>query len=229
MSAIYIAEQIQSGSHWERQLIALIALASMFGLFSGGMAGSSLQFALYNLTTIENLAYKRRPWTLAVLIPPNFEVPKEGYPTTVTYPLPLPEDQERTAASHAATGNAASARDAQAKRTFAVMSLGIGRNPWDLGYAQNFESVMGNNVWEWFFPITRSPLCNHESDESWFEYGRWVEQLLVDNGFMSSRDMKKPKPVSKPFEETHPTKGGTLEMSNTMVGMTAEGIPRHAR
>lgn len=222
VSAIYLAEQLRNGGRWEDQLIALVALSALFGLFTGGMAGSSLQFALYNLTTIENLAYKRRPWTLAVLIPPHVEIAKEGFPSTITYPLPHPGDPPVDP----------SARDAQAKRTFAICQLGIGGNPWDLGYKQNFKSVMGNSVWEWFVPMTRSPLCNHESDESWFEYGHWVEQLMVDNGFMAFSDMRKPKPVSKPFEEKHPMKEGELEKRNAQhapVGMTAEGIPRHAR
>lgn len=221
VSAFYLAEQLRNGRRWERQLIALVALAALFGLFTGGMAGSSLQFALYNLTTIENLAYKRRPWTLAVLIPPNDEISKEGALSTITYPLPHPNDPPIDPNS----------RDGQARRTFAICQLGIGRNPWDLGYRQNFKSVMGNSVSEWFFPIKGSPLRKHESDESWFEYGHWVEQLMVDNGFMPQSDMRKAKPVSKPFEEKHPMKEGELEKRNAHhapVVMTAEGVPRRA-
>ena len=226
VSAIYLAEQRRNGAHWERQLIALIALSSLFGLFTGGMAGSSLQFALYNLTTIENLAYKRRPWTLAVLIPSHFELPKEKFYSIVIYPLPLPDAQEHNTVAN--PDSITSARDSQAKRNFAVLSLGIGRNPWDLGYKENFKSVMGHTFWECITPIKRSPLCKHEGDESWFEYGRWVEQLMVHVGYMSSTEMKKPKPVSKPFEEKHPTKGGAEKVLLAPIGMTAEGIPRRA-
>lgn len=236
-SAIYLAEQLASNSGWQRQYIALIALSTLFGLFTGGMSGSSLQFALYNLTTIENLAYKRKPWTLAVLIPSGFEAPKEYYPT-ITYPLPLPKNQgERTEERSEDMVGRETTRDGRAKRTFAIIQLGIGRNPWDLGYAANFRSVMGNKPIDWFLPIKRSPLCNHESEESWFEYGRWVEQMLIDVGYMRAEEMRKAKPVSRPWEEGHPFKARLwLEEEREKgkhvmmpVGMPTDGVPERVK
>ena len=239
VTSIYLAEQLASNSGWQRQLIALLALSTFFSLFTGGMSGSSLQFALYNLTTIENLAYKRKPWTLAVLIPPDFETPKEYYPT-ITYPLPTSENLgERTEEMERSedTVERETTRDTRAKRTFAIMQLGIGRNPWDLGYAANFRSVMGNKPLDWFLPINRSPLRNHESEESWFEYGHWVEQMLVDVGYMRAEEMRKAKPVSRPWEEKHPFKARLwLEEEKKKgrhvmrpVGMPTDGLPERVK
>ncbi len=237
-TAIYLRKQVVDPTmDWDRQFVALLSLAGFFGAFTGGMSGSSLQFVLYNLTTIENLSKTRRPYTLAVLIPPNYEIPKEGYYPHVTYPLPLPDSSSPSQVE--SLTDALNDRDTQAQRTFAILQLGIGRNPWDLGYAQNFKEVMGNSFAEWVLPIKRSPLCNHESDESQFGLGRWVEQLLVDVGFMNAKDMRKPKPVSKPYEETPKgikaakkarQEGGDVEMpAPKKVGITAEGIPKRAQ
>lgn len=222
--AVYLARKLEGTLELEVHFIVLLALSGFFGLFTIGMFGSSLQFALYNLTTIENLSNKRRPWTLAVLIPESFQIPKEGHYPHITYPLPLtkptsssspstqqtetPEQlqiQPQGTHSNDPTHLAAvrEARDARATRTFAILTLGVGRNPWDLGWRRNFTSVMGHSAAEWLLPIKRSPLCRHEVEESWFEYGRWVEQLMVDVGFMDPSDISKPKPVSVPFEERH--------------------------
>lgn len=270
--AIYLARKLDNNIDFNAHFIVLLVLSGFFGLFTMGMFGSSMQFALYNLTTIENLSNKRRPWTLAVLIPPSYQVPKEGHYPHITYPLPLPAstsaqtdgstDTQPPAPPNGLVSNSPShlrlVRDQQATRTFAITTLGIGRNPWDLGYSANFRSIMGDSVIDWFLPIKRSPNTRHESEESHFEYGRWVERLMVDLGFMGREEMSKPRPVSKPVEERRDhlkalfgggekkerregvemkeqngngmaTSGVMAEQSGApSVAITAEGIPRRA-
>ncbi|KAF8859814.1 zf-DHHC-domain-containing protein [Acephala macrosclerotiorum] len=69
-------------------------------------------------------------------------------------------------------------RDLKATRTFAVLKMKQGDNPWDLGTRLlNWETVMGSNFVDWFLPIRRSPCCNHEDSESQFQIGPWVDLL----------------------------------------------------
>jgi palmitoyltransferase len=242
-TAIYLSEQLASPSgKWQHQLVALLILGGFFGLFTLGMAGSSLQFVFENLTTIENLSKKRHPWLLAVLVPPTFIIPKEGNYPHVTYPLPflahettqigsLASEPILSVPQHDGPGHEfepPSERDTKATKTFAILPLGIGKNPWDLGAAGNWKSVMGNNVIDWFLPIKKSPCCNHESDESQFETGRWVEQLQVDVGFISEQDMQKPRPVSGRHENRKDIMSIPLKMRAVKPAITAEGVPRNA-
>ncbi|KFZ11454.1 hypothetical protein V502_07538 [Pseudogymnoascus sp. VKM F-4520 (FW-2644)] len=191
VAAIYLSEDLSTTSELNGHFVALVAVSGFFGLFTFGMTCSSLQFVFANLTTIENLSKKRRAWLLAVLIPPTFSLPQQGNYPHITYPLPLPpsEKSSSTAPSSPASAphdeivsepEALSERDARATRTFAILQFAVGRNPWDLGAVGNWKSVMGNNFLDWVLPITQSPCRNHESHESQFETGRWVEELLVE-------------------------------------------------
>lgn len=169
------------------------------------MTCSSLQFVFANLTTIENLSKKRRAWLLAVIIPPTFTLPQQGNYPHIKYPLPLPASEKSSSSAPSSPAptphdgiisepEALSERDAKATRTFAILQVAVGRNPWDLGAVGNWKSVMGNSFLDWVLPIKQSPCRNHESHESQFETGRWVEELLVEVGFMSHQDMRKPLP-----------------------------------
>ncbi|KUJ09224.1 zf-DHHC-domain-containing protein [Mollisia scopiformis] len=82
-------------------------------------------------------------------------------------------------------------RDLMATRTFAVLDLKQGHNPWDLGTRLlNWETVMGSSVIDWVLPIKRSPCCNHEDTESQFQLGPWVDILKSSYGFLSPEDMR---------------------------------------
>lgn len=201
------------------------------------MTCSSLKFVFSNLTTIESLSKKRRAWLLAVLIPPSFAFPSEGYHPHITYPLPLPASKTTEVDSPVplsaqstprddvqAESQVPSERDVKATRTFAILSLALGRSPWDLGVVENWKSVMGNHFVDWILPVKRSPSCNHESDESHFETGRWVEQLQVDMGFMSEQDMRKPRPLYGRKRECNTST--RAETKGAKPAMSAEAIPR---
>lgn len=82
-------------------------------------------------------------------------------------------------------------RDLKATRTFAVLKMKQGDNPWDLGTRLlNWETVMGSNFVDWFLPIRRSPCCNHEDSESQFQIGPWVDLLRSSVGFLHPKDMR---------------------------------------
>jgi len=177
--------------------------ATFFGLFTFGMTCSSGHFALTNLTTIEHLNHKTKAWQLAVYIPDREKPPTMGvtgapYPT-VTYPLPLASEKSSTSPAPSDTTSDQpvepennhtdlthhAERDAKAKRTFAILRMEPGHSPWDLGAAGNWKSVMGTNVLDWFLPVRRSPLCNHESAISQFKLGKHFDRLMADNGLVS--------------------------------------------
>ena len=188
--------------------------ATFFGLFTFGMTCSSGRFALTNLTTIENLNRHTKAWQLAVYIPDREKPPTMGvtgvpYPT-VTYPLPLASKKPRTSPVPSDSTNDETVelennhtglphhaeRDARAKRTFAILRMKPGHSPWDLGAAGNWKAVMGTNVLDWFLPIRRSPLCNHESAISQFKLGKHFDKLMADNGLVSGNEMSSARPSS---------------------------------
>ena len=82
-----------------------------------------------------------------------------------------------------------SARDLKATRTFGILSMqDVGQNPWDLGSALlNVKSVMGNSIIDWLLPIRRSPCCNHESAESYYDIGPYVENVRRVAGFIEDQ------------------------------------------
>jgi palmitoyltransferase len=237
VAAIYLSEDLSDTSELNGHFVALVAISGFFGLFTLGMTCSSLQFVFANLTTIENLSKKRRAWIFAVLIPPTFSLPQQGNYPHITYPLPLPASEKSSSSAVSSPASAPhdetisdpevlSERDTRATRTFAILQLAVGRNPWDLGAVGNWKSVMGNNFLEWVLPIKQSPCRNHESHESQFETGRWMEELLVEVGFMSEQDMRKPLPFSG--RKLKGPKPAIMEKSGVAPAMTAECIPRNA-
>jgi palmitoyltransferase len=89
-------------------------------------------------------------------------------------------------------GEPLSARDTKATRTFAVLRMRQGDNPWELGSVRlNFESVMGTNVFDCLLPLRRSPYCRHENPESHFAVGPGVDELKRSVGFIDAKDMRK--------------------------------------
>lgn len=148
------------------------------------MSGSCFHFCLTNLTTIENLNRKTVTWQLAIYLPrsehPN--VYESGWAApfpTVTYPLPYhtnAKDDNESQRTHN-DDHTVSTRDEKAIRKFAILKMEPGESPWDLGFMNNWKSIMGEKVIDWFLPIKRSPCCNHESNESLFPVGPAVQRL----------------------------------------------------
>ncbi|KTW25882.1 hypothetical protein T552_03156 [Pneumocystis carinii B80] len=48
-----------------------------------------------------------------------------------------------------------------------------GDHPWDLGWKENWCSVMGKNWWDWFFPIKKSPGNGYHFDYNPYKLDEW--------------------------------------------------------
>ncbi|KAL1860069.1 palmitoyltransferase pfa5 [Paecilomyces lecythidis] len=143
-----------------------------------GMTLSSLQLAMNNLTTIENIDHRTKVWTLAIHIPRPHDIsidPQTQWAATfptVTYP---------------AQRNAALLRGQDLKpedrRVFAILRTQPGENPWDLGSPlKNLQQVMGYTAADWLLPLKRSPCADHSSLESAFALGPVVQKLKQEAG-----------------------------------------------
>ena len=135
------------------------------------MTASSLQFALINTTTIENLSRRTIVWTLAVHMPRPPET-STGF-RTVSF---------STAASTTNFDETAEEQASAAIKTFAILHTKPGENPFDLGAYQNFKTVMGDHWYDWFLPIKYSPCCNHDRGDSQFAMGPVVQRMMAEAG-----------------------------------------------
>jgi palmitoyltransferase len=104
-----------------------------------------------------------------------------------------------------------SARDLKASRTFAILRMAQGENPWDLGSRLlNLQTLMGTTVIDWFLPFRRSPCCNHEDPESHFAIGPSVDMLKASVSFIEAKDIRMSdggkKPLRNPYLDIETTK-----------------------
>jgi palmitoyltransferase len=168
----------RNGESVDGVVVAITAIAGLFGFFTFMMATTSARYALVNLTTVEVLKQRSTVRQLALQVP-------RGTPPTmnygvVTYPLPKPGSQD-VSTSHlsgqTAVTESQSSRDLLATRTFAIVKTELGDNPWDLGYYRNWKTVMGNNPIDWLLPIRRSPCVTYERNSSFYEMGPLVKGL----------------------------------------------------
>lgn len=210
-------------------LADLYTRAGFFGMFTLGMSITSLNFVFQNHTTIENLGHKTKLWTIAVIIPSRdilsqCSSPQNGDFPYITYPLPLPTERQavnestpiRTFLQFRDHPESQPTRDSQAVRNFGIIRLEPGENPWDLGPAGNFKSVMGNNIFEWMLPIKRSPCSKHENMESQFALGEAVERARIANGLLPPTERLSFKQENHPqpsmVEVTH--RNQTIELNH---------------
>ena len=141
--------------------------AALFGIFTVAMTGSSLQFAILNTTTIENLTRRNKVWQLAIHMPrPPDPLPSVGFPT-ITYPL-----LNATSVPQSPTS----------KRTFAILHSKPGDNPWYISPYANFQTVMGYHWYDWILPLKYSPCCDHNHPESQFALGPVVQRMREEAG-----------------------------------------------
>jgi len=158
----------------DAQWIVILGIAGFFGLFTFGMTVNSIRFALTNLSSIEVLGHRSVVKRFAIF------VPRSGSNSHNLQPTTYPQQEER---------------DAQAVRVFAIVSIEMGDNPYDLGMAANWKDVMGERVIDWFLPIRRSPCCRHESDESEFKLGSAVQRACERLGLSTSSEPTSDKPA----------------------------------
>ena len=132
------------------------------------MTGSSLQFALVNSTTIENLSRKTIVWTLAIHMPRPSET-SSGLRTISFSKAQTPPSPQANL-------------DPDAIRTFAILHTKPGENPFDLGSFRNFKAVMGDRWLDWFLPLRYSPCCDHYRQDSQFAMGPVVRRMRKEAG-----------------------------------------------
>ncbi|KAE8152005.1 zf-DHHC-domain-containing protein [Aspergillus avenaceus] len=160
-----------------------IGLSTLFGVFTFGMTISSLQLAMYNLTTIENLNRRSAVWTLAIRVPSHMLAklnPESRWaPTfrTITYPLPpMPATPEEAP-------QYPQYRPSGEQHVFAILQTLPGENPFDLGSTyKNLQQVLGYSLLDWLLPFKRSPCADHTSQESAFALGPVVQRLKAEAG-----------------------------------------------
>ncbi|KAG9240583.1 hypothetical protein BJ878DRAFT_483719 [Calycina marina] len=205
MAFYMVKQRNEKGGEINVQFSVIMGLAAMFGLFTSGMFGVTFYGALKNVTQVENLSAKAitpRIHTLAVLKPSYEEVIRvnpdwDSNPSykfnEVTYPLPRPRevnvDQAIVSQGPEDAGNRNLVRDQLATRTFAIIQLRAGDNPWDLGSMYlNLQTVLGTNIIDWFLPFNRSPCCIHDDTRSQFEFGPAVDLAVATLFFKEASD-----------------------------------------
>lgn len=185
-NAYVVTLRRNAGQSVEGRVVVGLALGSLFGLFSIAMTVTALRFVFQNITNVD-LFRKNQTFRLAVRVPTGTRSTDQF--TTITYPLSPPGDDSRAPGTAHSNGvdqsdgagsiatNRMAARDQRAKRTFAILQTQSGENPWHVGYRNNFKSVMGETIFEWFLPLRHSPCTRHDSMVSDYEFGPLVEEL----------------------------------------------------
>jgi len=173
-------------THW----VVMIALSGLFLLFSAGMFMSSCQFALLNVTTIENLSRKTKVWYLAVYASP--QVVEEVHKKRIELKLisyPRPPEEELRAAQNGDVDRQSPVRPSSAPaqlpvnhRIFAILESRPGQNPFHLGNLANFQDLMGTTIWEWLNPFSPSPTAKHDDPTSLYKLGPAVDEMKASTG-----------------------------------------------
>ncbi|RAH71671.1 DHHC family palmitoyltransferase [Aspergillus aculeatinus CBS 121060] len=178
--AVFTAEIKRQTGGANPHLAVGIGLSGFFGLFTFGMTLSSMQLAMLNLTTIENINRQSAVWTLAIRVPNHLlgrlNPDSRWAPTfrTITYPLPpmplTPEAQK----NYQPPGE---------QHIFAILQTLPGENPFDLGSPfKNLQQVLGFNIIDWFVPLKQSPCAVRKDSDSFFEFGPVVSRLKREAG-----------------------------------------------
>lgn len=157
--------------------------SAMFAFFAGGMSLSSIQLAMLNLTTIENINRHSVVWTLAIRVPDHmldrlWATDSPWAPTfrMVAYPLQPPTSPSEPQTTGPSPGEC---------HVFAILHTLPGENPFSLGsHLKNLQQVMGQSILDWLLPLKHSPCADHSSSESAFALGPVVTRLKQEAGLV---------------------------------------------
>ena len=205
--AFFIAEYNKSTGRLNVHWVITVALAALFGLFTVGMFGSSMQFALINTTTIENLSRKTVTYQIAIHMPYPQERPPP-FPTITYSTNQLPPGGQAPPA---------------ALKTFAILHSRPGDNPWDLGAFRNFKEVMGEKWYDWILPIKHSPCTNHDRVESQFAVGPVIDRMREEAGIMTAGGQGYEKPRRK-HKRRHPRKHQDTPLQEKESARNGNGV-----
>ena len=209
--AYFFAERQRHGASLNAHWLVMIGLSGLFSLFGMGMCGSSLQFAIENTSTIENLDKRTHVYYVAIYVPyTTFERLSNTQRDAIrwiTYPRPpgeqihLLQDSGADYADAAGTALPPNSQNLslpdnaspQPQRTFAVLETAPGANPFDLGAFNNFKDVMGESFLDWVLPIKHSPCFQHRqrSPHSMYKLGRVVYKLKKRNNIAEDGDRQR--------------------------------------
>ncbi|KAJ5461692.1 Palmitoyltransferase pfa5 [Penicillium daleae] len=183
VSAYYTAEIRRNTGGANPNWAVCIGLSGLFGFFSVGMTLSSIQMAMLNLTTIENLNRHSVVWTLAIRVPDYlldrlWATDSPWAPTfrMVSYPLQPPTSPDQPQTTNPSTDE---------RHVFAILHTLPGENPFSLGSnLKNLQQVMGYSISDWLLPLKHSPCADHSSSESAFALGPVVTRLKQEAGLI---------------------------------------------
>jgi palmitoyltransferase len=111
-------------------------------------------------------------------------------PRTIPYPRPAEENavilQDALGQEAGASGTRGidDLPPTQATRTFAILELPAGANPWDCGPLANVKEVLGHSFLDWFLPLKRSPCAIHNDPDSMFKLGPAVAKAKQEAGLI---------------------------------------------
>lgn len=113
----------------------------------------------------------------------EFQVREEPVPTAMA-----------SSSSTAAAATATAARDLLAFRTFAILPVQRRMNMWDLGWRQNWVTVMGEGPLDWLLPMRLSPCSTSDPDvlaqHSFYRLGPAFQRLCAQYNLPSSAEME---------------------------------------
>ncbi|KAK2754398.1 palmitoyltransferase pfa5 [Arachnomyces sp. PD_36] len=174
---VYVAELRKKTGVYNVHWLVVLGMSALFFLFTLGMAGSSLQFAMINSTTVENLTRRRKVWTLAIHVPRHVMESNPHWASTiptVSYPFP---------GEFVSPPNSSHSQRTPEHRVFAIVETKPGENPFDLGSRlANVKEVMGYTILEWLLPLQHSPCTNHGGKESAYAMGPALQRLKKEAG-----------------------------------------------
>lgn len=165
---------------------------------------SSVQLAMLNVTTIENLNRRSIVWTLAIRVPDHLLerlwMPDSPWAPTfrmVSYPPePPPASTPEPQINDQSTTE---------RHVFAILHTLPGENPFDLGSSlKNVQQVMGYTVADWLLPFKQSPCADHSSPESAFALGPVVTRLKQEAGL---EPVPEDGPIPRPKTGKHRRRG----------------------
>lgn len=216
--AYFFAERRRHTSTVNVHWILAIAFSALFLLFGAGMSISSLQFAVENSTTIENLNRRSQVYYVAVYVSePVFsrlDQTQRDNIRWISYPRP-PQEQLQvlqnagadypeamvnvtppapvhipslTTHAPAPPQQPSEPQPPPLTRMFAILETEPGSNPFDLGAFNNFKEVMGDNILDWLLPLRQSPCARRTSPYSMYKMGRVVYKLKKRAGLLEDDD-----------------------------------------
>ncbi|KAL1303653.1 hypothetical protein AAFC00_007009 [Neodothiora populina] len=139
---------------------------------TGFEPGECTRLMFHGSKTRQRPTAPKRPTSQTI----DHQQPQHPWVGTITYPL--------YTAPHASPSP--ETIRAPPPRTFAILKTRPGMNPWKLDPLSNFRQVMGVRIFDWFFPVRRSPCASHTAGDTLYPLGQDYERLKAEAGITLS-------------------------------------------